>query len=221
MAPLVNACFADTRPFTPMGKTTTPSIAVLMPVYNPPERWLRRAIDSVRAQSYPNWHLCIADDASPAPHVARVLAEATASDQRIRVVHRPRNGHISEASNSALALADGEFVALLDHDDELHPDALLHMAEAIHRHPSAGVLYSDEDKIDEQGRRYEPYFKPRFDPDLLLGQNCVFRRSRTWSRPGAAPWPTTSRARASWPRFRRSLAATCPYVAPCRRPRRR
>jgi GT2 family glycosyltransferase len=148
-------------------------IAVLMPVYNPPERWLRRAIESVRAQSYPHWQLCIADDASPAPHVARVLAEVAASDPRIRVVRRAENGHISEASNSALALADGEFVALLDHDDELHPDALLHVAEAIARHPSAGVLYSDEDKIDEHGRRYEPYFKPRFDPDLLLGQNCV------------------------------------------------
>ncbi len=150
-----------------------PVIAVLMPVYNPPERWLRRAIDSVRAQSYPHWQLCIADDASPAPHVARVLAEVAASDPRIRVVRRAANGHISEASNSALALVDGEFVALLDHDDELHPDALLHVAEAIARHPSAGVLYSDEDKIDEHGRRYEPYFKPRFDPDLLLGQNCV------------------------------------------------
>jgi GT2 family glycosyltransferase len=150
-----------------------PLIAVLMPVYNAPERWLRRAIDSVRVQSYPDWQLCIADDASPAPHVVRVLAEAAASDPRIRVLRRESNGHISEASNSALALVDGEFVALLDHDDELHPDALLHIAEAIARHPAAGVLYSDEDKIDENGRRYEPYFKPRFDPDLLLGQNCV------------------------------------------------
>ena len=150
-----------------------PLISVLMPVYNPPERWLRRAIDSVRAQSYPRWQLCIADDASPAPHVSPVLAEAMAADDRIRVVRRAANGHISEASNSALELVEGEFTALLDHDDELHPDALLHVAEALGRHPEAGILYTDEDKIDEQGRRYEPYFKPRFDPDLLLGQNCV------------------------------------------------
>lgn len=152
---------------------TRPRIAVLMPVYNAPERWLRRAIESVRDQSYPEWQLCIADDASPAPHVAEVLRTAAASDPRIRVVHRAANGHISEASNSALALVDAEYVALLDHDDELHPDALLRMAEAIAEYPDAGVLYSDEDKIDESGRRYEPYFKPRFDPDLLLGQNCV------------------------------------------------
>lgn len=152
---------------------SAPVIAVLMPVYDPPERWLRRAIDSVRGQSYPHWQLCIADDASPAPHVAAVLNEAVAADPRIRMVRRTENGHIAEASNSALALVDAPFVALLDHDDELHPDALLRVAEAIGRHPGAGLLYSDEDKIDEQGRRYEPYFKPRFDPDLLLGQNCV------------------------------------------------
>jgi GT2 family glycosyltransferase len=150
-----------------------PVIAVLMPVYSPPERWLRRAIESVRTQSYPHWQLCIADDASPAPHVAKVLAEAAASDARIRTVRRTENGHISVASNSALALVDAHYVALLDHDDELHPDALLRMADAISCNPHAGVLYSDEDKIDEHGRRYEPYFKPRFDPDLLLGQNCV------------------------------------------------
>ncbi len=150
-----------------------PTISVLMPVYNPPERWLRRAIESVRLQSYPDWQLCIADDASPSSHVAAVLAEAAASDPRIRVVRRAVNGHISEASNSALSLVEGDYVALLDHDDEIHPDALLRVAEAIAQHPGAGVLYSDEDKIDEDGRRYEPYFKPRFDPDLLLGQNCV------------------------------------------------
>ncbi len=152
---------------------TQPLISVLMPVYNAPEAWLRRAIESVRSQSYPAWQLCIADDASPAPHVAALLSQAAASDPRIVVLYRPSNGHISEASNSALTLAKGSFVALLDHDDELHPDALLRVAEAIGRNPEVGVLYSDEDKIDEQGRRYEPYFKPRFDLDLLLGQNCI------------------------------------------------
>ena len=149
-----------------------PLISVLMPVYNAPERWLREAIDSVRRQSYPHWELCVADDASTAPAVARVLDEL-AGDARIRMVRRERNGHISEASNSALALAHGAFVALLDHDDLLHADALLHVAEAIVATPAAVLIYSDEDKIDEHGRRYEPYFKPEFDPDLLLGQNCV------------------------------------------------
>ena len=72
-----------------------------------------------------------------------------------------------------MALVEADYVALLDHDDELHPDALLHVAEAVAQQPDAAVLYSDEDKIDEHGRRYEPYFKPRFDLDLLLGQNCI------------------------------------------------
>lgn len=148
-----------------------PLISVVLPVYNTPERWLRRAIDSVRAQTYPYWELCIADDASTESHVRPVLEEATRDDRRIKVVFRERNGHISEASNSALAAASGEFVALLDHDDELAPQALYEVAEAINAQPDADYLYSDEDKIDENGRRHEPYFKPDWQPDLQLGQN--------------------------------------------------
>ncbi|HOF10532.1 MAG TPA: glycosyltransferase, partial [Opitutaceae bacterium] len=101
-----------------------PRISILMPVYNAPERWLVRAIESVREQVYENWELCIADDASPAAHVREVLARYAQQDARIKVVHRETNGHISRASNSALELASGEWVALLDHDDELSPDAL-------------------------------------------------------------------------------------------------
>lgn len=149
-----------------------PLISVLMPVYNAPEKWLARAIESVREQVYENWELCIADDASPVPHVRRVLEQAAASDPRIRVVFRNENGHISRASNSALALVRGEFTALLDHDDELSRDALAEVVLSLAQHPDADLLYSDEDKIDEQGRRFIPYFKPDYLPELLTGQNC-------------------------------------------------
>jgi len=148
-----------------------PLISVLMPVYNPPERWLRRALESVRAQTYPRWELCIANDASTDPVTLPLLDGCAALDPRIKVVHRPQNGHISAASNSALELCTGEFTALLDHDDELAPHALAEMARLLLNHPATALVYSDEDKIDAKGRRYDPYFKPDWNPDLLLGQN--------------------------------------------------
>ncbi|WP_162404130.1 glycosyltransferase [Pseudoxanthomonas jiangsuensis] len=150
-----------------------PLLSVVMPVYQAPERWLRQALDSVIAQAYPDWELCIADDASPSPHVRKVLEEYRQRDSRIRVVYRERNGHISESSNSALELATGEFAVLLDHDDELHPEALLLVAEAVVADPEVKLVYSDEDKLDESGNRYDPYFKPDWNHDLLLGQNCI------------------------------------------------
>jgi glycosyltransferase involved in cell wall biosynthesis len=148
-------------------------VSILLPTYNTPETWLRRCLDSVLAQTWSNWELCVADDASTEPQVRAVLQEYAARDHRIRVVWRERNGHISATSNSALALARGEWVALLDHDDELHPAALAIMLEACSRHPEWQMAYSDEDKIDDEGRRYDPYFKPDWNYDLLLGQNCI------------------------------------------------
>lgn len=150
-----------------------PLVSLILPVYETPERWLRRCLDSVLAQIYPDWELCIADDASPSPHVRRVLDEYRARDGRIRVHYRDRNGHISAASNSALELARGDYVALLDHDDELRPHALLEMVKAFAANPQWRMAYSDEDKIDEQGRRFSPYFKPDWNYELFLAQNCV------------------------------------------------
>jgi len=160
--------------------THRPRFSVVMPVYNTPEKWLRRAIESVQAQLYPDWELCIADDASPAPHVRRVL-ERAARDPRIKVILRESNGHVAAASNSALGLARGEYVALLDHDDELSEHALAIMAEEIAAHRESDLLYSDEDKIDLEGQRHDPYFKPDFNPELLWSQNFfshlgVYRR---------------------------------------------
>jgi len=150
-----------------------PVISVLMPTFNTPEKWLRLAIESVLAQVYPYWELCIADDGSSDPHVRRVLDEYKARDNRIKVVRRSMRGHISAASNSALDLAEGDFVALLDHDDELREHALYMLAAELNAHPDASLIYSDEDKIDEESTRYGPYFKPDWNPVLFLAQNFV------------------------------------------------
>jgi glycosyltransferase involved in cell wall biosynthesis len=148
-------------------------VSILLPTFNTPEIWLRRCLDSVLAQSYPHWELCVADDASTEPQVRKVLEAYAKRDPRIRVIWRERNGHISAASNSALTLARGEWVALLDHDDELHPAALASIVDALERHPKWQLVYTDEDKIDAEGERYDPYFKPNWNPDLLCGQNCI------------------------------------------------
>ena len=159
-----------------------PRFSVVMPVYEPPEQFLREAIESVLAQVYRDWELCVVDDASPSAYVRRVIEEYAAVDDRIKPVLRERNGHIAAASNSGLEVATGEFVALLDHDDVLAPDALFECALVVNRHPDVDVIYSDEDKIDEKGRRSLPYFKPDWSPDSLLARNYishlgVYRRS--------------------------------------------
>ncbi|HTA64190.1 MAG TPA: glycosyltransferase [Xanthomonadaceae bacterium] len=150
-----------------------PLISILLPTYNTDEQWLRRCVESVFAQSYPHWELCVADDASPKAHVMNVLNEYAAKDQRVRVERRGRNGHISANSNTALRMAEGEYIALLDHDDELHPLALHEVVAALQQHPQWKLIYSDEDKIDEQGRRSDPYMKPNWNYDLFLSQNCI------------------------------------------------
>jgi len=150
-----------------------PLVSILLPVFNTPAPWLTRAIESVTAQAYRRWELCIADDASTAPHVRPLLEHFAAADSRIKVVFRDANGHISAASNSALGLATGEWVALLDHDDELAPHALYEVVALLNAHPDAELVYSDEDKIDKDGHRHSPYFKPDFLPDLFTGQNYL------------------------------------------------
>jgi O-antigen biosynthesis protein len=150
-----------------------PLISVVMPVYQTPERLLTEAVESVRRQLYPDWELCIADDGSPSAHVGRLVAEFARLDERIKWIRRPENGHISAATNSALGLATGEFVAFMDHDDLLCESALYEVAVEIAAHPDVDILYSDEDRIDDRGRRFSPYFKPNFNPELLLGQNMV------------------------------------------------
>ncbi|NQW94749.1 MAG: glycosyltransferase family 2 protein [Polaromonas sp.] len=148
-----------------------PTFSIVTPVFNTDAAALRSCLDSVLAQTYPHWELCIANDCSTLPHVRTTLAEYAQRDARIKVMHRTRNGHIVEASNSALALATGDFIVLLDHDDMIAPHALFAVASAIQRRPSAQLLYSDEDKLSINGERCSPFFKPDFSPDLLYSQN--------------------------------------------------
>jgi glycosyltransferase involved in cell wall biosynthesis len=148
-----------------------PLISVVMPTYNPNPAWLREAIESVRAQIYPHWELCIADDASPSAEVREILKSYSETDPRIKVVFRPKNGHISAASNSALELVSGPWVALMDHDDLLPAHALFWVADCISEHPDVKLIYSDEDKVDEGGHRFGPYFKSDWNVDLFRSQN--------------------------------------------------
>lgn len=150
-----------------------PKVSVLVPVYNTPAKWLLKAVESVRQQSYSRWELCLANDASTAPHIRPLLDELASADSRIKVCHLEVNGHICRASNAALDLATGELCILLDHDDELAPHALHFMVESFTKHPEAELIYSDEDKIDEQGQRFDPHFKPDWNPDLLTSQNYI------------------------------------------------
>ena len=142
--------------------TYKPLISVVMPVYNTAEHYLADAIGSVRNQLYPNWELCIADDASSSSRVWPLLQKFAAEEPRIKIVRRTVNGNISACSNSALELATGDFVALMDHDDLLPVDALYEVAVAITEQPDVDIIYSDEDRIDEKGLRSSPYFKPDF-----------------------------------------------------------
>ncbi|MEQ9333688.1 glycosyltransferase [Thalassobaculum sp.] len=155
------------------GWPAPPVITVVVPVCDPPPGILEAAIASVERQSYPHWRLRIADDASNDPAVRAVLAAAAERDPRTLVTWRPARGHISAATNSALATAEGEWVAFLDHDDMLHPHALHHVAAEIVADPAVDLVFSDEDKIDETGSRFGPHFKPDFDPDRVLAQNYV------------------------------------------------
>ncbi|HEY3663920.1 MAG TPA: glycosyltransferase family 2 protein [Chthoniobacterales bacterium] len=150
-----------------------PLVSVLVPVYNPNLDLLDAAIASVRDQIYERWELCLADDASDDPSVRPRLEQAAASEPRIKLTFREQNGHIAACTNSALQLATGSWCALLDQDDLLTEDALAQFALELDRHPDAGLIYSDEDKIDEAGTRSSPYFKSDWNPELFLGQNFV------------------------------------------------
>lgn len=151
-----------------------PKISLLIPTYNTPEKFLRECIESVINQSYQNFELCIADDASTDPKVRVIIEEYADKDKRIKYVFREQNGHISLASNSALELATGEYVGLLDHDDILWPNALYEVVKALNNHPKTELFYSDEDKLEENGTAHaNPFFKPGWSPDYLRSINYI------------------------------------------------
>ena len=150
-----------------------PKISIIVPVYNTERRWLAEAIESVRSQIYDNWELCLADDGSTRLGTKRLLRKYRRRDRRIQVEFLKTNRGIAHASNAALALATGEFVGLLDHDDELKPDALFEVVKLLNEDRDLDYIYSDEDKKDGDGRLVEPFFKPDWSPDLLQSINYV------------------------------------------------
>ncbi len=160
-----------------------PFISLVVPVYNTPEKYLSLMVDSVMAQTYDRWELCLADDASTVPHLRPFLDRLARRDARVKIAHLPCNTGISGASNAAFALATGEFIGLLDHDDVLAPSALFEVVRALNDAPATDLIYSDEDKVDDTGtEHWDPFFKPDWSPDLLLSTNYVchfgvYRRS--------------------------------------------
>ena len=149
-----------------------PLISIIIPVYNVPIQFLKVAIASVQNQIYTNWEICIADDCSTNPEVKTYLASLS-EEKNIKVEFRKENGHISACSNSCLELAEGEFVALLDHDDLLTPDALYKNVLVLNESDDWDMIYSDEDKINDKGERLDPHFKPDWAPDSFLSRNYI------------------------------------------------
>ncbi len=163
-----------------------PVISIIMPIFDVNVKWLRLAVASVQKQIYPHWELCAVDDASCKEEIQEFLRELDNSDPRMKIKLLEENQGISEASNEALHMATGEYVALLDHDDELSVDALYEIVKLLQQHPDADMMYSDEDKISLNGSRRDPFFKPDWSPDLFLSfmYTChlgVYRRSLLYS----------------------------------------
>jgi len=160
--------------------TYQPLISIIVPVYKTPLHLLREAIESVRKQVYRKWELCICDDGSDTAEISATLNEYAAQEPQIKLIETARNEGIAAASNRALSLATGAFVAFLDHDDTLAPDALYWLVKLLQDERDADLIYSDEDKIDISGKRIDPFFKPDWSPDLLLSMNymCHFLVAR-------------------------------------------
>jgi glycosyltransferase involved in cell wall biosynthesis len=160
---------------------TAPLFSIVTPVYNTPLDILRTTIASVLAQTFDDWELILVDDHSPEQAVRDVLREAAAADTRIRVIERESNGHIVVASNDGVDAARGEFIALLDHDDLLVPEALERVKQVIDRAPKADYIYSDEDKVDDTGAHFDRFYKPQWSPERLRGHmyTCHFSVLRT------------------------------------------
>jgi GT2 family glycosyltransferase len=150
-----------------------PTISVLMPVCDTEPWMLDAAVGSVLAQAYPNWELCLADDASRRPETLAALESLVSRDHRVKLARLEQRSGIAAATNAALALAAGEYVGFLDHDDILKPHALAQVVRWVAADPTLDLLYSDEDKLTTSGRLTEARWKPDWSPNLLLCQNYV------------------------------------------------
>lgn len=151
-----------------------PKISVIVPTYSPKPEFLRDCLDSVLGQIYENWELCIVDDASPSPETREIIKEYAAEDSRITYKFLKKNQHIAGATNNAIDMATGEFVALFDHDDLLWPNALLEVVKALNQDKKLDFIYSDEDKITENRHQHlGPFFKPDWNPDFMHSVNYI------------------------------------------------
>lgn len=164
----VDAVLAEIKTFS-----FQPKISVAVPVYNVEEKWLAACVSSLQNQYYENWELCLADDASPSPHIKPLLEKYMELDTRIKVIYREKNGHISEATNSALEIATGDFIGFMDNDDELAPQALYEVVKALNEDQSIDFVYTDEDKITENGKRFNAFYKSNWNPELILNHNYI------------------------------------------------
>ena len=150
-----------------------PKISILVPVYNVQKQWLESTISSVKSQIYDNWELCLVDDYSTETQTRQVLTKYQNSDPRIKIKFLEQNQGTSGATNEALKLATGDYIGLLDNDDELYPHALFEIVKSLNGDQNIDIIYSDEDKINYAGRRIEPYFKPDWSPELLFAGNYI------------------------------------------------
>jgi len=150
-----------------------PLISIVMPTYNTNPQHLRKAIDSVLGQLYPNWELCMADDASTKKETLSIIKEYVDQHQNIKCVFKKTNDHIARTTNRALKTVSGDYILFMDHDDELTEDALYRVAKCINENENAEIIYSDEDKIDDRGNLFDPHFKPSYNYTYLLSCNYI------------------------------------------------
>ena len=151
-----------------------PKFSIVIPVYQTPEKYLKEMLDSIREQTYGNWELCIADGSPKGHDLEKVLARYAKEDPRIRYQILGENRGIAGNTNAAIAMAEGDFIVLADHDDRMTPNALYECAKAVNENQGCDVLYSDEDKLDMDGKAlFDPHFKPDFNPDLLTSVNYI------------------------------------------------
>lgn len=150
-----------------------PLISILIPVFNVKKEYLTECLDSILKQTYKNFEICIADDCSTNNETINILKKYEKKDKRIKVIYRKENGHISKATNTALEIATGEYIVLIDNDDTIDRNALYEFVKILNKNKNIDMIYSDEDKLDLNGKRCSPHFKPDYSPDTLLSLNYI------------------------------------------------
>lgn len=158
---------------SPVKLKYNPLISIIVPVYNVDRVFLCKCLDSILNQTYQNFEICLADDCSTNKETLETLKQYSEKDSRIKVFYRKKNGHISATSNSALEMATGEYIALMDNDDIISKNALYEMVKVLNLDKKIDMIYTDEDKIDFDGTRCEPHFKSDYAPDTLLSSNYI------------------------------------------------